>query len=148
MSTCLHKLLLIVSGIIALGVIGCVSPRAPGFVDVEALPADLAGREHRVVARDHRLIIEVSQTPGFNIVGFNSFEQDGAIYVWPRRISSGGGGKAQFEVDLSKYHLGADWPEHVYWLLGSYAYPIGHPGFWSSAKRLPWPRRKMEIERQ
>ena len=90
-------------------------------------------------------MIEVSQLPGFNVAGFDAFEQDGALYVSPWHISSGGGGTAQFEVDLTKYQLGADWPQHIYWLLHSYAYPIGHPGFWSTEKRSPLPRKRMEI---
>jgi hypothetical protein len=143
----LRDLALAICGTIALGLSGCVSPAPQAFVDADALPSDFAGREYRAFARDQRLIIEVSQTPGLNVAGFESFEHDGAVYVSPRHISSGGGGKAQFEVDLSKYHLEADWPDHVYWVLESYSYPIGNPGFWSSAKRSPWPRKKMEIAR-
>ena len=106
------------------------------------------GRDHRAFAMDHLLIVEVSQIPGLNVAGFDTFEQDGALYVSPRRASSGGGGTAQFQVEISKFHLGADWSEHVYWLLNSYAYPIVNPGFWSKEKREPWPRKKMDIARQ
>jgi len=145
MSTHLHKSLLVFCGFIVICLTGCVSPRPQSFVDADALPSDFVGREHRAFASGERLIVEVSQIPGFNVVGFDAFEQAGALYVSPRRISSGGGGTAQFEVDVAKYGLGADWPQHVYWLLQSYAYPIGNPGFWSSEKRSPWPRKKMEI---
>ena len=124
---------------------GCVSPGPRSFVDVGTLPANFVGREHRAFAEKERLVIEVVQVPGFNVTGFETFQQDGALYVSPQRISSGGGGTAQFEIDVSKYQLGADWPLHVYWLLESYAYPIGNSGLWSGGKRSPWPRRKMEI---
>jgi hypothetical protein len=123
-----------------------VSRRARrAFVDADALPSGFVGREHRAFVRGEQLIIEVSQIPGFNVVGFDAFEQAGALYVSPRRISSGGSGTAQFEIGVAKYRLGADWPQHVYWLLQEYAYPIGNPGFCSSEKRSPWPRKKMEI---
>jgi hypothetical protein len=145
MSMRLHQLFLVFCGVIVVFVTGCVAPRPQSFVEADALPSDFAGREHLTFVRGERLIIEVSQIPGLNVVGFDVFEQAGALYVSPRRISSGGGGTAQFEVDVTKYRLGADWPQHVYWLLEEYAYPIGHPGFWSSEKRLPWPRKKMEI---
>lgn len=127
---------------------GCVAPRPQSFVDADALPQYFVGRELRVSAKGDRLVVEVSQIPGLNVVGFDAFEQDGAIYVSPRRISSGGGGTGKFEIDVSKFQVGSDWPQHVYWLLAEYAYPISHPGFWSSEKRLPWPRKKMEIARQ
>ena len=81
--TRLHKLLLAISGIIAIGLMGCVSPPPQGFVDADALPSDFAGREHRAFARDQRLIIEVSQTPGFNVVGFDAFEQLSAFRLEP-----------------------------------------------------------------
>jgi hypothetical protein len=145
MSTRFHRSLLTCCGAILVVLTGCISPRPQSFVDADALPSDFVGREHRVFASGERLVIEVSQIPGFNVVGFDAFEQAGALYVSPRRISSGGGGTAQFEVDITKYQLGADWPQDVYWLLQSYAYPIANPGFWSSEKRSPWPRRKMEI---
>jgi hypothetical protein len=148
MTTRLHKPALAFCWCIAVALTGCVSPRPQSFVDVETLPSDFAGREHRAYVSGERLIIELSQTPGFNVVGFDAFEQDGALYVSPRHISSGGSGTAQFGVDVSKYGLGADWPQHVYWLLQEYAYPIGHPGFWSSEKRSPWPRKKMEVATQ
>jgi hypothetical protein len=148
MSKVLHNLILAICAIIAFGLAGCVSPAPQAFVDADDLPSKFAGREYRAFAQDQRLMIEVSQIPGLNVSGFESFEQDGAVYVSPHRISSGGGGTARFEVDLSKYHLGADWPEHVYWLLESYAYPIGNPGFWSSSKRSPWKRKQMDIARQ
>jgi hypothetical protein len=145
MSARLQTLFLALSGLIVVALTGCVAPRPRSFVDADTLPADFAGREHRAFVRGERLVIEVSQIPHFNVVGFDAFEQAGALYVSPRRISSGGGGTAQFEVDVAEYQLGTDWPQHVYWLLQSYAYPIGNPGFWSSEKRLPWPRKKMEI---
>ena len=145
MSTRFHKLVVAFCGVIIVFLTSCVTPRPQSFVDADALPSDFAGREHRAFVRGGRLIIEVSQIGGFNVVGFDTFEQDGALYISPRRISSGGGGTAQFEVDVAKYGLGADWPQHVYWLLQEYAYPIGHPGFWSSEKRSPWPRKKMEV---
>lgn len=146
MSTRLHHLLLAFCGIIAIALTGCISPRPRNFVDADTLPSDFVGREHRAfVGGERRLVLEVAQTPGLNVVGFDIFEQDGALYVSPRRISSGGAGAAQFEVDVTKYQLGADWPQHVYWLLQSYAYPITNPGFWSREKRSPWPRKKMEI---
>jgi hypothetical protein len=144
MSRRLHNSLLAFC-VIVVALTGCVSPRPQSFVEADTLPSGFAGREHRAFVRGERLVIEVSQIPGFNVVGFDAFEQAGALYVSPRRISSGGGGTAQFEVDVTKYQLGTDWPQHVYWLLQSYAYPIGNPGFWSSEKRSPWPRKKMEI---
>ena len=143
----LHKSLLCLC-VVVVFLTGCVSPPPQSFVDADVLPRDFAGREHRAFARGERLIIEVTQSPGFRVVGFDAFAQDGALYVSPGHISSGGGGTEQFEVDVSKFHLGADWSQHVYWLLQSYAYPIGNPGFWSSEKRKPWPRKKMEILRQ
>ena len=127
--------------VIGILVSGCVSPRPQSFVDADALPHDFVGRQHQAFARGDRLIVEVMQIPGFNVVGFDAFEQDGALYVSPRNVSSGGGGMAQFEIDVSKFRLGSDWPHRVYWLLQEYAYPIGHPGFWSPEKRSPWPRR-------
>jgi len=148
MSARLQKSFVVFCGLIVVLFTGCVSPRPQSFVEADALPRDFVGREHRAFARGERLIIEVSQIPGFHVVGIDAFEQDGALYVSPRHISSGGGGTGQFEVDVSKFQLGADWPQHVYWLLQQYAYPIGNPGFWSSEKRSPWPRKKMEIVRQ
>jgi len=145
MSTRSYNLLLAFCGVIVVALTGCVSPRPQSFVDADTLPSDFAGREHCAFVRGERLVVEVSQIPGFNVVGFDAFEQAGALYVSPRRISSGGDGTAQFEVDVTKYQLGTDWPQHVYWLLQSYAYPIGNPGFWSSEKRSPWPRKKMEV---
>jgi hypothetical protein len=144
----LLKCLLASCGVIVVFITSCVSPPPQSFVDAAALPSDFAGREHRSFVRNERLIIEVSQIPGFNVVGFDAFEQAGALYISPRRISSGGTGTTQFEVDVAKYRLRADWPEHVYWLLEEYSYPIGHSGFWSSEKRSPWPRKKMEIMTQ
>jgi hypothetical protein len=144
-STRLHNSFLTFCGVVVVVLTGCVFPRPQSFVDADTLPSNFAGREHRSFVRGDRLVIEVSQTPGFNVVGFDAFEQAGALYVSPRRISSGGGGKVEFEVDVAKYQLGADWPQHIYWLLQSYAYPIGSRGFWSSEKRLPSPRKKMEI---
>jgi hypothetical protein len=132
-------------GFIVVALTGCVSPRPQSFADADALPWAFVGREYRSFVRGEQLIIEVSQIPGLNVVGFDAFEQAGALYVSPRRISSGGGGTVQFEVGIAKYRLGADWPQHVYWLLEEYAYPIVNPGFWSSEKRSPWPRKKMEI---
>ena len=148
MNTRCHKSVLLLCGLVATCFLGCVAPRATSFVDADALPRDYVGRDHRASARNELLIVEVSQIAGLNVVGLDAFKQDGALYVSPRRISSGGGGTARFEVDVSKFHLGTDWPEHVYWLLGSYAYPIGHPGFWSKEKREPWPRKKMDIARR
>jgi hypothetical protein len=145
MSTRHHKSFLACCGVAAVLLTGCVSPRPQSFVDADVLPQDFVGRDHQAFARGERLIVEVSQIPGFNVAGFDTFEQDGALYISPNRISSGGGGTRQFEIDVSKFQLGADWPQHVYWLLNSYAYPICNPGFWSSAKRSPWPRKKMEV---
>jgi hypothetical protein len=138
---------LVLWGLIATFLSGCLAPRATSFVDAAALPPDYVGRSHRASAKEQLLIIEVSQIPGLNVVGFDAFKQDGALYVSPRRVSSGGRHTAQFQIDISKFHLGADWPEHVYWLLNSYAYPIGHPGFWSKEKRAPLPRKKIDIAR-
>ena len=94
------------------------------------------------------MIIEVSETPGLNVVGFETFEQEDNLYVSPCRISSGGGGTRQFEIDVSKFRMGGDWPGHVYWLVEEYAYPIFNPGFWSAEKKSPWLRKKMEIARE
>lgn len=148
MSASRHNSLLIWCGIFMIALTGCVSPRSQSFVDADTLPFDFAGREHRAFVSGKRLVIEVAQTPGLNVVGFDAFSQNGALYVSPRRISSGGGGTAQFEIDVAKYQLDSDWPQHVYWLLQSYAYPIGNPGFWSSESRSPWSRKKMEIVTQ
>ena len=148
MSARLHNSLLVFCGIIVVALSGCVSPRPQSFIDADALPSDFVGREHRAFAQGERLTVEVTQIPGLNVARFDTFEQDGAIYVFPRRASSGGGGTRQFEIDVTKYRLGADWPERVYWLLGSYAYPVHTPGFWSSEKRSPWTRKKMEIVRR
>jgi len=148
MNAHLHKSVPLLCSLVAAALSGCIAPRATSFVDVDALPHDYVGRNHHVSAKDNLLIVEVSQIPGLNVAGLDAFKQDGALYVSPRRVSSGGSGTAQFAVDVSKYHLGIEWPEHVYWLLDSYAYPIGHPGFWSKEKRDPWPRKKMDIARQ
>ena len=148
MNTPSHRSVLLLCGLVAACLLGCVAPRATSFVDADALPHDYIGRDHHASAKDDILIVEVSQIPGLNVSGLDAFKQDGALYLCPRRVSSGGGGTAQFEIDVSKYHLGTDWSEHVYWLLDSYAYPISHPGFWSKEKREPWPRKKMDIARQ
>jgi hypothetical protein len=113
MTTRLHKSVLFLTGLVAACLSGCVAPRAMSFVDADALPRDYVGRNHRASAKDEVLIVEVSQIPGLNVVGFDAFEQDGALYVSPRRVSSGDGGTAQLEVDLSKFHLGREWPEHI-----------------------------------
>jgi hypothetical protein len=73
------------------------------------------GPEYRAFAREERLIVEVSQIPGLNVVRLDAFVQDGALYVEPTLISSGGPGIRQFEVDVSRYHLTADWPQQVFW---------------------------------
>ena len=138
--------MLLLCGLLALS--GCVAPRATRFVDADELPPNYVGRNHHASARDQLLTIEVSQIAGLNVAGFDTFEQDGALYVSPRCISSGGEGIAQFQVDVSKFHLDVDWPDHVYWLLNGYAYPIVNPGFWSKEKREPWPRKRMDIARQ
>ena len=148
MSTHLHTLFLGVCVILAVLLTGCMDPRPPSFIDAAALPPEYVGREHKAYASGARLVVKVSQIPGLNVAGLDAFEQDGSLYVSPRRISSGGEGTAQFEVDVSKFHLGADWPQHVYWLLESYSYPITTPGFWSSKKRSPWVRKKVEVSRQ
>ncbi len=67
---------------------GCIAPRPQNFVDAEELPPNFVGREHRAFARGDHLIVEVSQVPGFNVVGFDTFEQDGAIYVSPRKMDA------------------------------------------------------------
>ena len=127
---------------------GCVAPRPQSFVDAEFLPQGYVGREHRTLVRGAKLVIEVSQIPGLNVARIDSFAQDGALYLSPFRISSGGNGKRQFEVDVSQYHLPDDWPEHVYWVVESYAYPFITAGFWSSAKQSPWVRKQVEIVKQ
>jgi|GEM_PF-5780765 len=119
MSTRLHILTLGFYGSIALFLSGCVEPRPESFVDAAALPYGYVGQEYRTFAKGERLIVEVSQIPGLNVAGFDAFVQDSALYVSPRRISSGGGGIRQFEVDVSKYHLAADWSQHVFWLVES-----------------------------
>jgi hypothetical protein len=122
---------------------GCIAPRPSGFVDAEALPSHYLGRDYRVFANGQTLTIEVSQMPGSNVVGFDLFAQDGALYVSPRRVHSGGGDTRKFGLDVSRFHLAADWPTHTFWLVESKAYLISDPGFWSSAKRSPWVRKKM-----
>lgn len=124
---------------------GCVSPKPTRWVDEPVLPRDFAGESYRATAKGGRLVIEVTQSPGFNVVGFDAVKYGEQLYVTPRHISSGGRGKMTFELDVSKYGLGTDWPRQVYWQLSSHAYPIGHPGFWSEEARTPWPRKKMEI---
>ncbi len=148
LSTHFHKSLLAWCCFIAVFLTGCATPRPQSFVDADALPSNYAGRGQRAFTSGGRLIVEVSQIPGVNVAGLDAFEQDGALYLSPRRISSGGGGTRRFEVDVSKFQVRVDWSQHVYWLLEEYAYPIFHPGFWSSEKRLPWPRKKMEIVTQ
>ena len=148
MSAYLHILIFGFCGSVATLLSGCAFLPPERFVDAAALPSHYVGREYRAFARGERLIIEVSQTPGLNVVAFDAFVQDDALYVEPRRISSGGPGIRQFEVDVSRYHLAADWPQHVFWVVESYVSPIFHPAFWSSEKRTPWVRRRMEVTRQ
>jgi hypothetical protein len=141
----LHRLAFVVTGLAVLAC-GCVCPRPQSFTDATALPSDFVGESYRAYAERQRLVIEVSQIPGLNVVAFDEYVQDGVLYLSPRRISSGGGGIRKFEIDVSKYHFGQDWPTHVYWLVeGPYWYPIGHAGFWSSAHRDPWVRKRMEV---
>jgi len=125
---------------------GCVCPRPQSFTEVKDLPRDFVGVSYKAFAEQQKLIIEVSQTPGFNIVGFTEYVYDGTLYLVPGHISSGGPGSARFEVDVSKYHFAEDWPKRVYWLVGGpYWYPILNAGFWSKAHRDPWSRMRVEI---
>lgn len=142
----MRELLRTCCGLVLFSVNACVSPPPRSYVEADTLPSDFVGRECRAFAIGDRLFIEVVQIPGLNVVGFDTIEHTGALYVSPRRISSGGGGTAQFEVDLTQHDLVTDWPRNVYWLLKSYSYPIGNPGFWSSEQRSPWLRMKMAIE--
>lgn len=148
MTTRFYNSFLAYGALIALLLTGCISPRPQSFTDAETLPSDFVGKKYRAVSKGNRLIVEVSPSPGLNVVGLDAFEQGGALYVSPRRISSDGGSTNQLAVDVSKFQLGADWTEHVYWLVESSAYPIYNAGFWSSDKRSPWVRKKMEIVRQ
>ena len=148
MSTCLKISILSISCGLLFALCGCVAPRPQVFADTETLPSHYIGRGYRAFASGQLLTIEVTQAPGLNVAGFDTFAHDGALYVSPRRISSGGGGTRTFEVDVSGFHLKADWPTRTYWLVESYAYPICHPGFWSSAKRSPAVRSEMKIARR
>lgn len=133
---------------VLLSCIGCITPRSIKFVDTDVLPAGFVGQSYRAVAVGTRLIVEVSQTPGLNVTRLETFEQDGALYVSPQRISSGGSGVKKFEVNISKFRLSDDWSRNVFWLVESYSYTIGHLGFWSKTKRDPWIRKKMEVNPQ
>lgn len=123
----------------------CSAPRPQSFVDSDYLPSDYIGRRHSVSALDDRLIIEVDQVTGFNVVGFDVFGQDGELYLSPRHVSSGGGGTARFEIMITSFNLGPRWPERVYWIIESPAYPFFQDGFWSTEKRSSWLRKKIEI---
>jgi len=123
---------------------GCVSSRPQSFVDADALPCDFAGREHRAFVRGERLVIEVSQISGFNVVGFDAFEQAGALYV-----SHDASVPEAAEWRSSRWMLPSiSWAQMASARLLAVAVAclsIGHPGFWSSEQRSPWPRKKMEI---
>ena len=125
---------------------GCVCPPPQSFTEAQTLPRDFAGESYHAYAEQQKLIIEVSQTPGYNIVSFTERVYDGALYLRPEHISSGGRGRATFEIDVSKYRFAGDWPKRVYWLVeGPYWYPIANAGFWSSAHREPWSRVRVEV---
>lgn len=148
MMTRIHILPLSICCVFAFLLCGCVAPPPQAFVDADSLPSHYVGLGYRATASDELLTIEVSQSSGPNVVGFDAVAHDGALYISPQRISSGGGGMNKFDVDVSRFHLAADWPNRTYWLVESYAYPIGNPGFWSAEKRSPWVRRKMEITKR
>jgi hypothetical protein len=126
---------------------GCYCPRPHNFVD-DTQPRDqsIGSNIGRAWAHDHTLIIEVHQTAGYNIAAFQKYVVDGALYLTSRRISSGGGGTMKFEIDVSKYHLREPWTENIYWLTGGGGcYPFGNPGFWSSAYRDPFTRKRIDL---
>lgn len=119
---------------------------APGFVDVDALPPSFMGEEHRVFADGDRLIVEVEQTPGLNVVHLEAFERDGALYIRPRQISSGGPGRRQLEVDVARFGLGSDWHRNVYWVVQE-VYPSPFRAvFRPQEEPPPWHRMRMNVE--
>jgi len=124
---------------------GCISPKPRGFVDTDALPSLFVGRAHQAYATGKKLVIEVSQIPGGNVARIDAFEQEGALYLEPFRISSGGNGTSRFELDVTNHKLQEDWHQHVYWVVESYGYPFITGGFWSKAKQAPWVRKRVYV---
>ena len=124
---------------------GCYCPRPHNFVDDP--PGRPMGTNIGRAWADHdTLIIEVHQTPGYNIAAFQKYVVDGALYLTWRQISAGGGGTVKFPIDVSKYHLREPWTENIYWLTGGGGcYPFGNPGFWSSAARDPFTRKRIDL---
>lgn len=136
---------LIVGLVAALCLVSCRNPKPESFTDAKTLPQHFVGRDYHAYASSNKLTIAVSQIPGLNVARIEASTVNGEIYLSPRRISSGGSGITQFDVDIEKYSLGADWPQHVYWLVEEYAYPITSPGFWSKSQRSPWIRKQVDV---
>jgi hypothetical protein len=69
----------------------------------------------RFYSSDQNLVVVVENVPGITIAAIESHVADGHVVLEATRISSGSGGEHVFCVDLSKYHLDPDWPEHIMW---------------------------------
>jgi hypothetical protein len=126
---------------LALWPAGCASPGPEKFVDAPELPLHFVGKSYRATARGDRLFIEVVQWPGLNVAGFDLYAHNDALYLSPRRVSSGGGGTSTFEINVANYHLSQDWPQRVYWEVTRYGYPAA----WSSENHKPWERKRVDV---
>jgi len=126
--------------------VGLTPPPALGFVDVHALPPHFVGTEHRVFADGDRLIVEVEQIPGLNVADLEAFERDGSLYISPIRISSGGPGRRQLEVDVARFGLGPDWHRNVYWLVEACFPSPFTSAFWAKEEWPPWHRMRMNVQ--
>jgi len=118
-------------------IVGCVDSRSVGYVDRSNVPDGFVGKSYRAWLDGRTIFIEVDQIPGLNVVGIEHRIDAGAIYLQPRRASSGGGGTALLRVDLSAESLPPGWERRIYWLTLEYFYPPGNPGYSRPEARKP-----------
>jgi hypothetical protein len=109
-----HSMLLVV--LVAIMVSGCVCPSRKTFVDVTQ-PEEFNYHE-KMSVDGQKLIIEVEQIPGLNIVSIHPLILQDIIYLERSAVSSGGAGTGRFELDFSRYNLPDDWSNRIYWIEG------------------------------
>lgn len=67
-------------------------------------------------SKGNSLHIEIDTLPGLNIVTLTPIIFDDAIYIRHSAISTGGGHRVEFILDLSTYNLPSNWQDKIYWL--------------------------------
>lgn len=94
---------------------GCVCPSRKTFIDVAPTPETYDYPE-KLWVDGKRLMIEVHQIPGCNVARIRPLILESGVYLDTLSVSSGGGGRARFELDMSRYDLAADWTNRIYWI--------------------------------